>query len=389
MRFLQLFAKYTRPGGEEGSADRIYHRIKQRYPIERLWIENSEWEAAGAPPRWRQAMLAFRNPDSIKRILAAHRDTKADCWIVHNPYPILSPALYAEAKRRGIPVIQWVHNYRPFSVSGYLWAGHEVAASGLKKNFLPEILAGTWQGSRLRSFVMAAVLWNAHARGWYDGVTRWVMLSAFMQDRFVEAGIPRERVFVVPHSRALTTIADRAADHGYYLFLSNLIEAKGVRTLLSAWERLAANGRAPKLVIAGDGPLRAEVEQCRSRLPSIEFVGWVDGPRKAELIAGCRAVIVPSIWWEPLPTVVFEAFDATKAVIGAASGGILDMVRHEENGYLFPAGDASALADLVARAESAPEKLSALGRNGRRMLAEEFSEALWFKRFEKVVRSLG
>ena len=158
---------------------------------------------------------------------------------------------------------------------------------------------------------MSVALWTAHLLRVYESVSGWIAISPFMKDRLLDAGVPEERAFSLLHSWDLMEPPGEDRDEGYYLYLGRISTEKGVETLMSAWsilkERLGAE--CPRLVMGGDGPLRGWLEQEISKIPEIEYRGWVVGDEKTALLANCRAVLVPSIWWEPLGVVTYEAYD--------------------------------------------------------------------------------
>ncbi len=360
--------------------------IGQFAAIEPCWIRNGEWNQPGAPSRFRQTKALFSNPEALRRIAACSEAFRADVWMAHNIYPIISPALYPFAAERGIPILQYVHNYRPFSVSGYLWAANRVARQSVAGNYWPEIFAGAWQESVPRTLLLAAALWHARRRGWFDHVSAWIVLSRYMRDLFLEGGIPKSKLHLIPHPWEFTPDASATSDDGHYLFLTNLVAAKGIRTVIAAWNILARFPGCPRLVIAGGGPLETEAVAAAEANPSVDFRGWISDREKADALRRCRAVLVPSLWPEPLPTVIFEAFNYSKPVIGSAIGGILDLVTPGEDGFLFPPGNANSLVEQVSRCEAAtPAERAGLGHNGRQRLVRRHDVATWRARFESCV----
>ena len=99
-------------------------------------------------------------------------------------------------------------------------------------------------------------------------------------------------------------------------------------------------------------------------------------------------MIVPSIWWDPYPTVIYEAFDAARPVLGAGSGGIPESVADGEHGLLHPAGDAVKLATQVLQLHHNPGQSIKLGANGRRWLLANSGGDFWWTRFNRIVRPL-
>jgi glycosyltransferase involved in cell wall biosynthesis len=78
----------------------------------------------------------------------------------------------------------------------------------------------------------------------------------------------------------------------------------------------------------------------------VEFVGFVP-PR--ELFDAIDTLVVPSIWAEPLPRTILESYAMGVPVIGADSGGIPDLIGANNRDWLFPPGDANALAAAMTR----------------------------------------
>ena len=235
------------------------------------------------------------------------------------------------------------------------------------------------------------VLWTAHALGWYRRVNGWIAVSSFIRERFVEAGVPREKTHVLAYPFVPAEKPDLKAKRGPFLFLGRLTVAKGVRVLLRAWEivRAKAGEAAPKLVIGGEGELEKEVRAAAGASGgTIEYLGNVSGEAKTKLIASSRAMIVPSIWWDPYPTVVYEAYDQACPVLAARSGGLPESVGHERTGLLHEAGDAEALAGHILRLHYTPPLVSSLGMAGRQWLLENSGVAWWWERFAEIAAEI-
>jgi glycosyltransferase involved in cell wall biosynthesis len=122
----------------------------------------------------------------------------------------------------------------------------------------------------------------------------------------------------------------------------------------------------------------------------VEYRGFVDQEEKIELLQSCRAMLAPSVWWEPLGLVTYEAYDFGKPMLAAASGGLTETVRDGVTGFLYESANPKALAEVVKRLEDLPsEEVQAMGRKGRSWLLEEFSPAAWKIRFKGIVDSVA
>jgi glycosyltransferase involved in cell wall biosynthesis len=82
--------------------------------------------------------------------------------------------------------------------------------------------------------------------------------------------------------------------------------------------------------------------------------------------------VVPSIWNDPLPRVVFEAFSAGVPVVGSRIGGIPEMINEGQNGFLFEPHDSRELAGILSRIVSAPRVVRGM-ETSCRTRAEHFT----------------
>jgi len=388
LHILEIHNRYLQRGGEDIASDNINGALSKQHSIHRCHFSSQQWKESNSPPIWRQPFLMWRNPGALERIREAHEAFRPDLWLVHNVYPVASAGVYGLARQLGVPVVYFGHNFRPFSVNGYCWAGQRLAPEGLRGNYWPEILAGSWQNSRIKTAIFATVLRKLRSSGWLDSIKAWIAISDFMRDRFIEAGVPAERVFTLRHSWDLLNEQHSTfEDNGSILYLGRLSTEKGIPVLLDAWRKFRASADfpdRPRLVIAGEGPLQKMVEQASAADPTIHFEGYVSGDRKAELLRSCRAIVVPSVWWEALGLVVYEAYDFSKPVLAARSGGLTETVTDHQTGLLHEPGNADELARHLREIANNPARPRDWGCNGRSWLEQNTSMQDWLARFNTI-----
>lgn len=157
----------------------------------------------------------------------------------------------------------------------------------------------------------------------------------------------RSRMRIVPNPTDAAPRTTVRVDGGpvTFGFLGRFTVEKGLRTLVRAFA--AASLPGARLVVAGDGPQRREIEA--ELPPGVELVGWVDDDARAELLSAIDCLVVPSEYPDPAPLVVNEARARCLPVIGARSGGIPELVSERSEPLLFPPGDVSALARQLER----------------------------------------
>jgi glycosyltransferase involved in cell wall biosynthesis len=136
-----------------------------------------------------------------------------------------------------------------------------------------------------------------------------------------------------------------------YLYCGRLSKEKGVRFLCEEF----ANRLSDTLRIAGDGPLAEELRSRYAHCGNIEFLGKLNSEELKAEISRAWFTIVPSEWYENNPMSVLESFAQGVPVLGAAIGGIPELVIDESTGYLFKPSDKTTLAGMLDKAGAIPD----------------------------------
>jgi glycosyltransferase involved in cell wall biosynthesis len=154
--------------------------------------------------------------------------------------------------------------------------------------------------------------------------------------------------------------------------VGRLSEQKGQLLLLEALGRLAGEKVSFEMVLAGDGPMRAVIEQRIQRLGlqrQVRITGWLSNDAVRQEILAARVFVLPS-FAEGLPVVLMEALALGRPVVTTYVAGIPELVENGVNGWLIPAGSVSALTDALRQALPTPtEQLAQMGQAGAKRVA--------------------
>lgn len=388
-RLLQVFNQYLEPGGEEVWVNQMLQLGGISYDIHDLRFHSGAWVGRGAPSRFKQAALLWNHPLARAKLRQSVGAIRPEALLFHNLIPVASLGMYEEARLLELPVIQYIHNFRPFSPSGTMWLHGRVNDAALRGNPWPEVFGRAWERSFLRSFLLAVYQNRLRSNGMLDAVRHWIAVSDFMRGKFIEAGIPAERITSLRHCWKTRPLPARIPEGRHYLFLGRLVPEKGTGTLLAAWSLLEKRlgNSCPQLIIAGTGPEEARIHAMTNSMRRVACIGYVSGNVKDDLVRSCRGLIAPSIWWEPLGLIVHEAYDAARPVLAARSGGLTETVVENITGHLHDPGDAEQLANDVERLENRGEMGRAeMGAQGRKWLIENASPEEWRERFVSILR---
>lgn len=168
-------------------------------------------------------------------------------------------------------------------------------------------------------------------------------------------------------------------------YSGRLVREKGVDVLLRAFALASREVPAARLLVAGDGPERAALQELARTLErerQVHFLGHVLPEQLEEKLAGAWVQAVPSRWAEPFGVVTAEAMMRGTAVIVSNTGGSAEVVSDGETGLLVPPDDAPALAAALCRVLGDRERAEALGRAGRARAVEQLSMSLFVDRIE-------
>lgn len=188
---------------------------------------------------------------------------------------------------------------------------------------------------------------------------RWSPVELWDKIHVVHCGIDDS---FLAHTPTVSPTAPR------FVCVGRLGEHKAQLVLVEAVRKLRDAGIHCELVLAGDGPMRRQVEAEISRKGlerEITITGWVTSERVKSEVLAARALILPS-FSENMPVVIMEALSLGRPVISTYIAGIPELVRPGESGWLVPSSDSAALAAAMREALAAPvSQLAAMGAAGR------------------------
>ncbi len=207
--------------------------------------------------------------------------------------------------------------------------------------------------------------------------------SHFVGEMHVAAGLERHRMVFCRQGQLFGPLrdADLVKSPSTKLrigYIGQLARHKGVHVLVDAVRQL----RNSKWELTVYGNLTAQPEyvaQLRRAAGTdqrIRFAGTFDRTRLTAVMQELDVIIVPSLWYENSPNVIFEAFAHRTPVVATNLGGMAELVQHDENGLLFPAGDVKALSAQLERLLDNPGLIARLaaGIPAIRTLDEEVDE---------------
>ena len=309
-------------------------------------------------------LQAIWSRSSKRKLLGELRDAQPDIVHFHNTFVLISPSAYYACKELGIPVIQTLHNYRLLCPTATFYRDGRVCEDCLGKTPpWPGVLHACYHGSRMHTAAVATMLTSHRLLNtWKKQVDVYITLTEFSKRKFIEGGIPQEKIFIKPNF-VYPDPGMRECDRGYALFLGRLSPEKGINTLLKAWRYL---GEIPLKVI-GSGPLMKEVQGFVQieKLKNIEILGQRPYEEVLGFVKGARFLVIPSECYENFPMVIAEAFACGVPVVASRLGAMAEIVEDGQTGLHFEPGNPEDLAAKVEWAWMHAREMKRMGCGAR------------------------
>jgi glycosyltransferase involved in cell wall biosynthesis len=357
VKLLLVHNSYQQPGGEDQVfMSELELLASHGHEVVRYTAHN---DAVSQLSKLRLGLRTSWSRSTYRDMRAVLQRERPQLVHVHNTLPLLSPAVYYAAGAARVPVVQTLHNYRLLCPDALLFRGHRTCEDCVGRRVpWPGIIHACYRQSRAATGAVAVMLSVHRLLGtWARRVSRYIALTDFMRQKFIQGGFPAHQIVVKPNFVAPDP---GMGDHGgrYALFMGRLSPEKGVQTLLRAWRQ---HGRMP-LKIAGDGPLQNLADSSR---PGVEWLGRQPREEVVALMKQALVLVFPSEFYEGFPMTIAEAFATGLPVIASHLGAMAEIVQHRRTGLLFTPGDANDLAAKVEWALAHPNEVADMGRRAR------------------------
>ncbi|MGF1524217.1 MAG: glycosyltransferase [Leptolyngbyaceae cyanobacterium] len=370
MKILQIHNEYQTLGGEEAvlSAEKAVleangHTVQQ-------WIaKSSEIQNLSTTQKLRVSLDSIWSRNIYQQIKSFLQEHKPDIAHVHNTVPLISPSVYTACQSESVPVVQTLHNFKLVCPGSNLYRNNQICESCIGKSFTyPALIHGCYRRDYLSTAFLVSSLTFNRMRGTYSKeINTYIALTEFARKKFVEAGLPSEKLVVKPNF-VTAQIGKGSHQGGYALFAGRLISQKGVETLMQAWSLLA--GEVP-LKIAGTGYL---AERVQSQLSTkVEYLGQLPRQEVISLMQNAAFLVFPSEWYEGFPMTIVEAFATGLPVIASNLGGMAEIVQAGSSGWHFEPGNPQDLAATVRQAWRDLQEVKRRGELARVQYEELYS----------------
>lgn len=329
------------------------------------------------------AIHCRRTADAFAKILDQTRPDIVHC---HNIYGRLSTAMLAVARKRNVPVVLTVHDYKVVCPSYLMLRNGKPCSACLDGGYYRCAINRCHKGQTAASFVYAIEAYYARLSGNYGSVSAFLAPSRFIADLLRQSGIEDDRV--IYHANSVEPSEYEPSYEGnYVLSVGRLSHEKGLPTFIEAML-----GTKIPVRVAGTGPMEPTLRALAEKDGGfITLEGHCGGSKLAELYRNAAFVVVPSEWYENAPMSILESFAYGKPVIGTRIGGIPELITEGEHGYLVDPESPVQLRSMIQRLWDDRQAQSSMGRKARLLIETKFNQgtrtASLLNIYERMCRS--
>jgi len=287
----------------------------------------------------------FWSPEARRKIAKLLDEFKPDVFHIHNIYHQISPSILPEIKKRNIPIVMTVHDWKLICPNYLLNCLEPYCEKCVKGNYWHCLKNKCVKKSFAKSLICVLELYFHRALKIYDkNIDLYIAPSQFVKNVLAQAGFDERKIRVLPHftemslraersnpvqseTNGIATAASRLRNDGYNyaLYFGRVSKEKNVDELIGVFKDLPI-----RLVLAGNKDNDFEI----SNYPNIKYVGFKNTPELEKLIQNSSFVVSASRLPETFGLVALEALKNGKPFFGYDTGAYREIVENSVNGYL-------------------------------------------------------
>ncbi len=348
------------------------------------YTQNMDFHSKGAE-RFLYPFKIVYSFEAKRKIMQVIDEFKPDIVHLNNINFQLTPAVIYGAKKRGIPVVQTVHDYQMICPNHLLYNfdKNEICEKCLKGSYVNCIKNKCIHNSRVKSIIGAVEARLYSILGTYKKVDLYISPSYFLEEKLLSAKKLYNGRTKTIHNfiNKNKFTCDNKSSEDYIAFAGRLSKEKGVELLAETAKLLPEY----TFMVAGDGPDRNLLEN----IENIKLVGFLGGEKLVEFMSNAKVLVVPSIWYENCPLSILEAQCMGVPVVTMNNGGMAELIKDGVTGILVNEPSSEAMAKGLKRALENGDYCNALKENCKKekeniLSVEEYADVL-IREYEKIV----
>jgi len=370
MKIIQIHNKYRYFGGEDSVVDEEAKLLSSNnHEVNQLIRDNSEELIS-----FQDKFNAFKNISySYKSVEMLNKELlkfgNPDIVHVHNTFPLWTYSVFDFFKKKNVPIIMTLHNYR------LIWENLGLFNKDREKY-------GYFKDSNIGSFIISKFI--NKRKDLLKNVSKFITHTEFTKYEFSKQVIPENNLVIKPNFLNSTNNKFQSiSEKNNAIFASRISKEKGILTLIKAFAKIDIN-----LDVLGDGPLFNKVKKYN--INNIKLHGNLPRDKVNKFINKSKFLVLPSEWYESFPMTILEAFRGGTLVLASNIGSIKSIIKDRFNGILFEPGNTSDLIDKVKWILNNQRECDQIALNANSEFNQKYSSEVNYKQlidvYEKAIK---
>ncbi len=299
----------------------------------------------------------FNNPSPLnlwKYIYSPQARSRMENFLDQNPidvahfhiyYGKLTSSIIAPLRKRNIPIVQHLHEYRTYCSTYTSQRDGQTCLDCSVGSYLPGLKNRCNRGSLARSALSTAEMYVSDFLGAKSAISKFVTVSDFQRQQIIKQGLPASKVQTIYNPVDDVFLNIKAGKRENVLYFGRIEDYKGVFDILDVAERLPDH---PFQFVGTGNSTDKLIQEIKSRnLTNVTYLGHKDKNELLPILSNARVALVPSKWHETFGLTAVEAMAAGVPVIVSNMGGLPEVAGNNEGGFIFDMGDTHTLAKLI------------------------------------------
>jgi len=351
--------------GHEVAAFAIQHPQNQPCEFQSYFPSEVSYSSGNKKNLIKAVWRPLGSGDVKHKFTALLDDFQPDVVHLNNIHTHLSPVLAEIAYKKQIRVVWTLHDYK------LLCPRYDCLRNGIPCRLCFSDKTGVLKHKCTKNSLFASSLAYVEAKKWsreklekYTHV--FICPSEFMKSQMLAGGFSEEKLRVLPNFVSIP-VEDfiPAQREDYYCYAGRISGEKGIATLLQTAQQLPYS-----LKIAGRGPLFDNLQSYYAS-DKIQFLGYLNQGEIQSLVGKARFSVIPSEWYENNPLSGIESLCYGTPVLGAAMGGIPELIEENRDGRLFESGNTEDLKKKIEEMMHSPFDYAAIAQKAQKKYSPE------------------
>lgn len=388
MKILIVHNDYGKYSGEEAVVDRMIDDLQRNGHQVKTLRKSSEQARERFVGKVRGFFSGIYSISGRQMMRKALREFKPDVVNIHNLYPFISPAVLPICRRKGVPVVMTVHNYRLICPTGLFLRDGKLCENCLTNGNEWNCIHYNCEHSRLRSLGYALRNMVARkTRAYLSCVDYFCCLTEFQKQKLIVAGFDKEKIGVIPNCvEYIEPQSEPLPECGtdYVGYVGRLSKEKGYDLLLEVAQR------HPEIEFRFAGTLRDNKDIV---VPSnAKLCGQLTSKQLARFYIDARFIVIPSRCYEGFPVAMLEAASHKRCCIAPNHGAFPDLMTEKESnqigGVLFQPNNIEDLERKICELWSDKTLFDELGNIAEENYKKRFLKEIVNDKWEKTLNQI-